>query len=145
MTLFGPAPEIEVAILADAVQAVAGKLFVLGGAWDTLFASRFPARHHTLGIGLRIRVPWDRTDDEIPLVVDLVDEDGHSVFSGGPIRQPVRAGRPDGVPEGSDVGVVRAMTLNGLVFPRPGGYAFVISLDDVEKHRISFRVVERSA
>lgn len=143
MTLFGPNPEIEVAILADAVQAVAGKLYVLGGGWDTLFASRFPARHHTLGIGLRIRVPWSPTDEEHTLAVDLLDEDGRSVFGDQTISQTFRGGRPAGLPDGTDIGIVRALTLNGLVFPRPSGYSFAISIDGVESHRISFRVRER--
>jgi hypothetical protein len=138
MTLF--APEIEVAILADAVQAVAGKLYVLGGGWDTLHAARFPARHPSLGIGLRVRVPWTQMDQQFTLSVDLVDEDGHSVFGDKSIKQPFRSGRPKGIPDGLDIGVVRAITINGLVFPKEGGYSFVVSIDDVESHRISFRV-----
>lgn len=140
MTLFGP--EVEVAILADAVQAVAGKLYVLGGGWDTLFASRFPARHPSLGIGVRVRVPWNQVDQDFTLSVDLVDEDGHSVFGDKTISQPFKAGRPKGVPDGIDVGVVRALTINGLVFPHEGGYSFVVSIDGVEAQRISFRVRE---
>ncbi|NIA26097.1 MAG: hypothetical protein GWP04_11095 [Gammaproteobacteria bacterium] len=143
MTLYGPRPEIEVAILADAVQAVGGKLYVLGGGWDTLFASRFPARHPSLGIGVRIRVPWGSVDEEFRLSVDLLDEDGHSAFGGKSIIQKFRAGRPSGIPDGADVGVVRALTINGLVFPRAGGYSFVVSIDGAEAHRISFRVRER--
>ena len=140
MTLF--APEIEVAILADAVQAVAGKLYVLGGGWDTLYAARFPARHPSLGIGVRVRVPWTQIDKEFTLSVDLVDEDGHSVFGDKSISQKFRSGRPRGLPDGVDVGVVRALTINGLVFPREGGYSFVVSIDGVEAQRISFRVRE---
>lgn len=143
MTLYGPKPEIEVAILADAVQAVGGKLYVLGGGWDTLFASRFPARHPSLGIGVRIRVPWSSVDREFRLSVDLLDEDGHSAFGGKSITQTFRAGRPSGIPDGADVGVVRALTINGLVFPHAGGYSFVVSIDGTEVHRISFRVRER--
>jgi hypothetical protein len=143
MTLYGPVAEIEVAILADAVQAVGGKLFVLGGGWDTLYASRFPARHASLGIGLRVRVPWTSADQEFTLSVDLLDEDGHSAFGERFIKQTFRAGRPPGVPDGENIGVVRALTINGLVFPHAGGYAFVISINDAEVHRISFRVRER--
>lgn len=138
MTLF--APEIEVAILADAVQAVAGKLYVLGGGWDTLYAARFPARHPSLGIGVRVRVPWTQIENEFTLSVDLVDEDGHSVFGDKNINQKFRSGRPRGLPDGVDVGVVRALTINGLVFPSEGGYSFVVSIDGEEAQRISFRV-----
>jgi hypothetical protein len=50
-------PTVDVALLADAVQAVRGKLFILGGGWDTLWVRSFPARHPSLAIGLRLRVP----------------------------------------------------------------------------------------
>ena len=40
-------PSVDFAILADAAQAIAGKLFLLGGGWDTLRVGGFPARHHT--------------------------------------------------------------------------------------------------
>lgn len=140
---FLPAPEIDFAILADGVHASAGKIYVLGGGWDTIFVREFPARHHTLGLGLRIRVPWNRTDEELALTIDLVDEDGKSLFGERTPVQRFRVGRPPGLPDGSDVGFVRTMTFNGLVFPKPGGYAFLVRIDDEECARVRFRVLAR--
>ena len=69
-------PTIDVALLADAVQAVRGKLFVLGGGWDTLWVRSFPARHPSMAIGLRLRVPSSWRADVLDLSVDLQDADG---------------------------------------------------------------------
>ena len=139
-----PAPEIDFAILADGVHASSGKIYVLGGGWDTIFVQQFPARHHTLGLGLRIRVPWTRTDQELKLSVDLVDEDGQSLFGERRPVQNFRVARPPGLPDGSDVGFVRTMTFNGLVFPKPGGYAFRVMIDGDERERVRFRVLART-
>ena len=35
------------------------------------------------------------------------------------------------------------MTFNGLVFPQPGGYAFRVMIDEEERNRVRFRVLER--
>jgi hypothetical protein len=134
-----PAPEIDFAILADGVHASAGKIYVLGGGWDTIFV-----RHHTLGLGLRIRVPWTKTDEELTLSVDLVDEDGKSLFGERRPVQNFRVARPAGLPDGSDVGFVRTMTFNGLVFAKPGGFAFRVLIDGEECKRVRFRVLARN-
>ena len=137
-----PLPQVEFALVADAVQAVAGKLYVIGGGWDTLFVRSFPARHPTMGIGMRIRVPWSHID-EFSLSVDLVDEDGASLFQGRALSQRIRINRSPAMPAGADMGIVRAFTLNNLAFPKEGGYAFPISVDDVEVSRLRFRLRRR--
>ena len=137
-----PTPQVEFAFLADAVQAVAGKLYVIGGGWDTLFSGSFPMRHPTMGLGLRIRVPWSSLD-EFTLAVDLVDEDGTSLFKGRELSQRIRVRRPAEMPAGSDLGVVRAFTFNNLAFPAEGGYAFRITVDGDEVSRLRFRLRQR--
>ncbi len=136
-------PQVDVAILADAVQAIAGKLYILGGGWDTLFVGRFPARHPSLGIALRMRVPWAFHEDRFKVTVDLVDEDGKSVFGDRQVSQVIPVRRPDHLPSGSDISVVRAFTFNSLPLARPGGFAFRILVDDQEVSRLRFWVRQR--
>ena len=141
-TSLDPTPRVEFAMVADAVQAVGGKLNVLGGGWDMLWVGSFPARHPSIGLGLRIQVPWSHVD-EFALSVDLVDEDGMSLFGGKRFSQRIRVARRPGRPAGSDTGVTRAFTFNNLLFPKPGGYAFPIFVGTTEVARIRFRVQKR--
>lgn len=135
-------PSVDVALLADAVQAVRGKLFILGGGWDTLWVRQFPARHPTLAIGLRLRVPVSWAREQIDLSVELQDADGHPVLPKPlshqiklpPRRQPANA---------TDYGLVRSFTFNNLVFRTEGSYSFVISVDDEPVSRLRFSVRER--
>lgn len=132
-------PSIDFAILCDAVQAAGGKLHLLGGGWDNLFVRSFPARHHTLGIGLRVRVPWSSNEETVHVHVDLIDEDGQSILPTGPLRHRIRARRNPVLEEGADLGVVRAFTFNNLEFPKPGQYAFVLTIGE-SVHRLGFTV-----
>jgi hypothetical protein len=138
-------PTVDVALLADAVQAVRGKLFVLGGGWDTLWVQQLPARHPSLAIGLRLRVPvsWDR--DRLHLSVDLQDADGRPILP-GPLAHdvpiPAAAARPPG---STDIGLVRSFTLNNLLFEREGEFSFVISVEGEPVTRLRFAVRARPA
>ncbi len=134
-------PSIDFAVLADAAQAVGGKLHLLGGGWDTLRVQRVPVQHHTLSIGMRVRIPWTFAGEELELAVEFQDEDGHAVFERGPVRHKFKVNRPPGIPEGADIGMVRALTFNNLRIPDYGGYSFVISIDGEELDRARFRVV----
>lgn len=132
-------PSVDIALLADAVQASQGKLFVLGGGWDVLTVRSLPARHPSMGIGLRVRVPWGWRGERVQLEVELQDQDGGSVLPGS-LKAPVPVRRPDHLPEGQDLTVVRALTFTNIVFRNEGAYSFVISIDDDVKERLRFLV-----
>jgi hypothetical protein len=136
-------PTVDFALLADAVQVVQGKLYVLGGGWDTLFVADFPARYPSLGLGLRVRVPWSWTDQVLVIGVDLQDEDGGRVLPTPPVAQGVKVARPQGIPEGSDIGVARSFTFNNLSFPSSGAYSFVVMLNNEVASRLRFSVRPR--
>ena len=136
-------PGVDFALLADAVQVLQGKLYVLGGGWNTLFVNSFPARHPSLGVGLRVRVPWSWTDRPLKLGVDLQNEDGGRILPGPPIQQGLKVGRPPGLPDGSDIVVARSFTFNNLTFPHAGGFSFVVSVDDRVDERLRFTVLQR--
>lgn len=138
-------PSVDVALLADAVQAVRGKLFILGGGWDTLWVARFPARHPSLAIGLRLRVPVSWHSDGLKLSVELQDADGRALLPrplSHDIKLPPAAQHPS---TASDFGLVRSFTFNNLLFEQEGHYSFVISVDDDPVSRLRFTVRSRAS
>ena len=132
-------PSVDVALLADAVQASGGKLFVLGGGWDVLTVRSLPARHPSMAIGLRVRVPWGWPEKTVRLEVELQDQDGKSLLPGS-LTAPVPVRRPDHLPEGHDVTLVRALTFTNVIFRSEGAFSFVISIDGEVKDRLRFLV-----
>ncbi len=136
-------PSVDVALLADAVQAVRGKLFILGGGWDTLWVHRFPARHPSLAIGLRLRVPVSWAKEELKLSVELQDADGHALLPrplSHDIKLPTQSQHP---PNATDFGLIRSFTFNNLMFEREDAYSFVISVDGEPVSRLRFTVRAR--
>jgi len=75
------------AFIADAVQAVGGKLSALGVGWSTLSAPRFPARHDRVALGVIVRIPPEEARAGHHLSVTLLDPGG----SARPLGR-----RPDG-------------------------------------------------
>lgn len=132
-------PSVDISLLADSVQASRGKLFVLGGGWDVLTVRSLPARHPSMGIGLRVRVPWGWPDDSVRMEVELQDEDGQAVLP-GKLAAGVPVKRPSHLREGQDLTVVRALTFTNIIIKRAGAYSFVISLDGDVKERLRFQV-----
>jgi hypothetical protein len=135
-------PSIDVALLADAVQAVRGKLFVLGGGWDTLWVRSFPARHPSMAIGLRLRVPTSWRADVLDLSVDLQDADGAPLLT-KPLSHQVKLPPHPQASPATDLGVVRSFTLNNLLFSAEGSYSFVITVDGEPVSRLRFMVRAR--
>jgi hypothetical protein len=135
-------PTVDVALLADAVQAVRGKLFVLGGGWDTLWVRAFPARHSSMAIGLRLRVPSSWGAEMLKLSVELQDADGAPLLA-QPLSHQVRLPTNPHSPAATDFGVIRSFTFNNLLFVREGSYSFVISVDDEPVSRLRFTVRAR--
>lgn len=136
-------PTVDVALLADAVQAVRGKLFVLGGGWDTLWVRQLPARHPSLAIGLRLRVPVSWKSESLRLSVELQDADGKSMLP-QPLSHEIKIPQTVGQSATTtDFGLIRSFTFNNLRFEREGAYSFVISVDREPVSRIRFTVRTR--
>ena len=136
-------PTVDVALLADSVQAVRGKLFVLGGGWDTLWVQGFPARHPSLAIGLRLRIPTSWSSDQLSLSVELQNADGGPLLP-RPLSQTIKL-PTNHDPQATDIGLVRSFTFNNLVFPQPGSHSFVISVESEPVSRLRFTVRQRPA
>jgi hypothetical protein len=136
-------PTVDVALLADAVQAVRGKLFILGGGWDTLWVRQFPARHPSLAIGLRLRVPVSWKTETLRLSVELQDADGKPALP-RPLSHDIKLpSNPPQSPSASDFGLIRSFTFNNLQFEHEGAYSFVISVDEEPVSRLRFTVRQR--
>jgi hypothetical protein len=136
-------PVVDFAMLADSVQAVAGKLYILGGGWDTLYVGSFPARHPSLAIALRLKVPWSSSSGQLKIGVALQDADGADLLPGKQVVHSVTMSRRGSQMDRADIGLVRSFTFNNLTFERQGDYSFVIVIDEEVVTRLRFAVRAR--
>ncbi|MDA2978365.1 MAG: hypothetical protein O3B42_01160 [Actinomycetota bacterium] len=127
------------AMLADAAQVQSGKLFVLGGGFDTISVRSVPATHRSLSLAMVAEVaPEDRQRD-LDLSITLVDEDGAEVGVAATGR--LRVGTPPNLPPGASSIVPIVSPFHNITFPEAKGYSFLVSLNGQELARIKFRVV----
>ncbi len=132
--------ELTSAMLCDAAQVQSGKLFVLGGGFDTISVKSLPATHRNLSLAMVAEVgPEDRQRD-LELHISLVDEDGQAI--GVEAKGMLRVGAPPNLPPGSPSVVPIVSPFHNITFPEAKGYAFVVSLDGEELARVRFRIVQ---
>lgn len=134
-------------ILCDAAQtdAATGKIHMLGAGW-TITGS--PTAPHA--VALMIQVPWDRTNQKLPIQVELVTDDGQPVSMPGPTGpQPLSSkvelevGRPAGIAAGSTLSAVFAVNVAPMSLS-PGRYEWRASVDGHSQGE-SFQVMASSA
>jgi hypothetical protein len=132
-------PEIEYVTLANHAEAINGLLYLQGAGWTDIRAGVGPqGQLHSvhLGVGISILVGWNDTNVAFPLQFRIVHEDGGDPVLAG--EGQIEAGRPPGLPAGSELRNVIAIGAD-VVFPRPGGYRLEATLGEQTKG-VSFRV-----
>lgn len=133
-------------LLCDHAQEVAGKLYVLGGGW-----SIYRGAPVTMGLAVKISVPWDAANVPHDFRARLVTEDGQDPMlpngEGGLGASPVEfqgrfeAGRPAGLAPGSELDAPFAVNIAGLPLV-PGRYEWQVEIDEAMVGRVPFTVME---
>jgi uncharacterized protein DUF6941 len=132
--------KVHALLLADSVQEVGGKLYMLGGAWNILNVGSFPT-NQLIGIGVAIDIGWNETNQKHRLEIHVEDADGSPL----PLRieAEFEAGRPPGISPGSDIRIV--MAVNGpLEIAKSGTYSLILKIADEEMARATFQAVPKN-
>lgn len=130
------------ALIADAAVVERGKLYIHGGGWDTIWAASLPTTHPALALALLFRVEYSEALKDIPIAIDLVDEDNQP--AGVSIQGNINVGHAAGTKPGAPIFVPQAITLNMLQLPKEGSYSFRVTSKDAELGSVVFRVVRLS-
>ena len=138
------------AILCNHAEAVNNLLYISGGGISATLVppGTNPPYIVNLGIGIIVTVPWNLTDQQYEVEIQLVTEDGQPVLvplSPGS-TQPVQirlafyVGRPPTITIGDDQQVCLAANMPGLPFAALGKYEFIVRIDGNNERRLPFRV-----
>ena len=130
---------LTTAMLADSAQVQGGKLFVLGGGFDTISARSLPVVHRSLAVALVAEISPEERHRDLEIVIALIDEDGEAL--GVEAKGKLRVGAPPNLPPGSSSVVPIVTPFYNVRFPADKGYAFVIRYEGEELARVTFRVV----
>jgi hypothetical protein len=113
-------------LLADAAQAMGGKLYVLGGGWSVMGPAPTAS-----ALAVKVEVPWTEANRRHDLVIALLDADGRPVTTDGrpvEIRGHLEVGRPPGLPAGTPLDAVLAVNVGPLPLT-PGRYVWRLAIN----------------
>ncbi len=127
------------AMLADAAHVQGGKLYVLGGGFESIRSRKVPAIHRSLTVAMIIEVQPQERERDLELTISLIDEDGQTMAPHATAR--LRVGAGPQLPPGAPTVVPLVAPFYNVKLPEAKGYAFVISHDGAELGRLSFRLI----
>jgi len=131
--------DIEHALIADYAEVVNGKLYLMGGGWDTTHAAQIPATIR-LAVAIGVRVGWAETGQEFPVLVTVEDDDGKEfVRIQGNVNTTRAASAVPGAAQLAQIAANLPITL-----PAFGGYRVHISVGDADSGcdcNLPFRLV----
>jgi hypothetical protein len=129
---------VEWIIVADAAEVVNGKLYLLGGGWDTFLVGRdFPVSR-TCGLAVAFRVPWAATNQRFVAAIEITDADAKALAT---MNLDFEMGRPPGIEPGQAQRFQMAANLP-LTFRQPGTYVVTVRVAETSR-RTTIRVMKR--
>ncbi len=126
-------------MLADSAQVQGGKLFVLGGGFDTITTRSLPVVHRSLAVALVAVVSPEERHRDLVITVNLVGEDDESI--GVEAKGRLRVGAPPNLPPESSSVVPIVTPFYNVRFKEAQKYGFVVGFEGEELARVAFRVM----
>lgn len=120
-----PFMELDYALIADHAEITGGKLYLMGGGWDTFAATRFPAPVR-FAVAAGVRVGWEETNRPIAVTMRLEDDDGKVLTR---IEGTVQVGRAATLVAGSTQ-LAQIAAVISIQVERPGGHRVVVEVVD---------------
>lgn len=133
--------QLAYAFLANSAEFTPdGRLWVLGGDFDTIMVPAFPVTHPYLTLIVKVLAQPMECGREHQLRIALIDSDGSNLHEIHAHFTPEK--RPDFPHRG--VGIGMALNLAALHFQSQGDYAFHILVDNLELGSVSLHLVGAS-
>ena len=130
-------------MLADAASVVDGKLYVHGGGWDSIYTAQAPTTHPGLAVVLIFKLDWQEANEDIPLTIQMTDEDNRTVLLRG--EGMMRTGVPAQLPKGAPMFHPYAQMIYGLTFPALGRYVLRVTSGEKELASLPIAVAQPPA
>jgi hypothetical protein len=131
-------PEVDFLLLADRAEAINGKLYMMGGAWERIGVVDFN-QALVISVALGILVPWSATNQNHTLALEIRDADGKPIpFK---VEATFVAGRPPFL-TGETQRMLLAIPGASVMLPGAGSYVLAASIDGVEVKVVRFSAVQ---
>jgi len=131
----------RLALLADFANLSAdGKLNILG-AFDTIYAAKFPAVHAEMKLVVRFEIHPAEADQPRQMEIQFRNADGQKIFG---LQGTMKfQGLPGATPVGEMLSTNTILGINSLELKEPGRYEFVVLVNGEIKASVPLKVVVR--
>lgn len=119
--------EATVLLCDAAAPEPSGKMHMLGAGWSITGTPTAPS-----AVVVLMKLPWDRGDTQLPILLRLVDADGHPVMKDGKqlgIKQGLGIARRPELQPGVPIDASFSLPLAPMVLP-PGRYRWLLEVED---------------
>lgn len=130
---------VEWIILADHVEILNNKLYLMGGGWESVTVNALPTEH-AFAVAVSFSVPWSETNQAHDIAIDVTDQNGATKAALSGI---VEAGRPGGALHGHAQRVQMGANVD-LQLTSFGIYTISVSVDHEESAHTTFKVLQAS-
>ncbi len=132
--------EVDFAFLADAAEAINGKVHVVGGAFDTIWAAQVPVSYPRLSFVLRLEFDAAEIGRKHRIDIQIMDEDGGNVQTvGGEITVGEKNAK---LPKGWRQGLLTVLNFANLRFMKLGDYSFNVVVNNSNLKSVHLRVAQ---
>lgn len=130
--------ELDFAFLADAADVASGKLFVLGGAFDTIHVQALPATHPVLAVAMRLLLSPNDLDRQHALEILLLEADGKTIASA---KGELTVAKSPDSPAGWKQAVILPLRFLNVPFQQAGHYSIEILVNGSLLKAIPLRII----
>lgn len=133
--------EVDFAFLADSADAVNGKLYLVGGAIDTIWSNQVPVIYPRLSFAMRILFAPSELGRKHKLEVSIINEDGVRIAAvGGDLDLGPKSPQ---LPAGWRQAFLGVLHFVNLKFENFGHYSFDITIDNFSLKSIPVRIAQQ--
>jgi hypothetical protein len=136
-------PSVDFMILADRAEALNGKLYIMGGAWNEITVQdiRQPV---VISFAVGILVPWNATNEQHRMTMVIEDADSVALDTFR-VDSNFTAGRPPQAQVGEVQRLVLAVPAVPIQFARPGAYIVKTAINDGPAKEVQFKLLLQPA
>ncbi len=132
--------EVDFAFLADAAEVNSGKLYVLGGAIDTIWASRLPHAQPAFSLVMRIFFTPAELGRVHKVEINVLDEDGKRLAA---IGGDLDISKNPNLPKGWKQSFLTVLNFANLTFSKFGDYSFEVVTNNISLKTVTLRVAQK--
>jgi len=132
--------KIDFAFLADAAEESKGKLYVVGGAIDTIWTQSVPAVHPRISLALRLLISPGELGRSHQLEISLMDGDGKRVAA---VKGQFEPDKNQNLSAGWEQGMLLVLNVPNLQFQKFGDYQFDIMCNNSSLKTVPLRVAQQ--